>query len=67
MIDRSAPEWQTLKADLVRRLNVLRTELEQPSTGELTDMLRGRCAEIRRIIEEVEPGGGPAEITPDYV
>jgi hypothetical protein len=66
-IDRSAPEWQSLKEHFTGRLNVLRNQLEAPNTPEGTADLRGRIAEIREFMRAVEPESDPVEATPSYV
>jgi hypothetical protein len=67
MIDRSAPEWQALKVYFTARLNELRDQLELPGTEEAHATIRGRIAEIRGLMNQVEPDSAPTEPAPDYV
>lgn len=50
-----SPEWIALRRVLVARIDHLRDTLEAQHDHETTAAYRGRIAELRRLIADVEP------------
>ena len=47
--------WSHLRKHITEQIDELRTTLEVPSNKEHTAMIRGRIAELRKLIADVEP------------
>lgn len=54
-IDTTHPVWLALKRQIQGRIEELRLQLEKPASPDETNATRGRIAELRKMLRDVEP------------
>ena len=54
-IDTTHPVWLALKRQTLARIEELRLQLEKPQGPDETNQIRGRIAELRKMLRDVEP------------
>lgn len=65
MLSPSSPEWQETKTFILERIEQLRVQLEVVGLApDETNALRGRIAELRDFVAEVDPPKGLATEAP---
>lgn len=55
LIEKDSPTWRHLRRHIETRIATLQKQLEAPLDGVETAMIRGRIAELRALLREVEP------------